>query len=247
MLFRQGATDSLFPLDQGLENFRKALTPRARKHSIFIGYNGGHTHPAVFPPSFGVAGDPCSTKLGAEDFADLSLRFMQEHLQGRDKDVRGFGRYHLGTADGEGCLTVRSVAPSTSATLDSPVATPEAGGPPVAVQVAQGPLRVAGTPSLSGTMTALGLNNRAFYALAIGTSPLDAKIVQHNMLPVNEPEPVAGEQRRITLPSVAVRVPAGQNLYVLASATSDTFVSMGSRTPGAILLEDVTVRLPVVG
>jgi ABC-2 type transport system ATP-binding protein len=247
VLFRQGATDSLFPLDQGLKNFRKALTPRARKQSIFIGYNGGHTHPAVFPPSIGVAGDPCSAKLGSKDFADLAVRFMQENLKGRDAGVRGFGRYHLGTADGERCLTVRSVAPSTSVTLDSPVATPEAGGPPVAVEVAQGPLRVAGTPSMSGTMTALGLNNRAFYALAVGTSPLDAKIVQHNMLPVNEPEPVAGEQRRITLPSVAVRVPEGQNLYVLASATSDTFVSMGSRTPGAILLEDVTVRLPLVG
>ena len=48
-----------------------------------------------------------------------------------------------------------------------------------------------------------------------------------------------------TLPSVAVHVQEGQNLYVVASATSDTFVSMGSRTPGAIVLEGVTVRLPV--
>jgi len=246
VLFRQGATDSLFPLDQGLRNFRKALTERARKQSIFVGYNGGHTHPAVFPPAIAVAGDPCSTKLGSKDFADLALRFMTENLKGRDAGLRGFNRYHLGTADAAGCITVDSVTPNTSVTLGTPLATPEAGGPPVAVQVAEGPIRVAGTPSMTGTMTAAGLNNRAFYALAVGTSPLDAKIVQHNMLPVNEPEPVAGEERRIALPSVAVRVPEGQNLYVVASATSDTFVSMGSRTPGAILLEDVTVRLPVV-
>ena len=37
--------------------------------------------------------------------------------------------------------------------------------------------RVAGTPYLSGDVTALGVNNRAFYALGIGTSPADAKIV----------------------------------------------------------------------
>ena len=114
-------------------------------------------------------------------------------------------------------------------------------------QVAEGPLRVAGTPSMTGTMYAAGVNNRAFYALAVGTNPLDAKILQNNMLPVNELEPVAGEKRRIALPSVAARVPEGQNLYVLVSAASDTFVSMGSRTPGAIVLEGVKVRLPVVG
>ena len=43
-----------------------------------------------------------------------------------------------------------------------------------------------------------------------------------------------GEQRRITLPSVAVDVPAGQTLYVIATGLSDTFVAMGSRTPGAV-------------
>jgi len=246
VLFRQGATDSLFPLDQGLKNFRKALTRRARQQSIFVGYNGGHTHPAVFPPALGVAGDPCSAKLGSKDFADLAVRFMTENLKGRDAGVRGFGRYHLGTADAEDCISVDSVAPNTFVALETPLATPEAGGPPVALQVAEGPVRVAGTPSMTGTMYAAGVNNRAFYALAVGSSPVDAKIVQNNMLPVNEMEPVAGEKRRILLPSVSVRVPEGQNLYVLASAASDTFVSMGSRTPGAIVLEDVVVRLPVV-
>ena len=245
VLIGQGATDSLFPLDQGLKNFRKALTKRARKQSIFVGYNGGHVLPAVFPPAIGVAGDPCSTKLGSPDFSGLALRFMAEKLKGRDADLRGFNRYHLGTADAAECITVSSVRPNTSVELDQPLATPEAGGPPVAVQVAEGPIRVAGSPSLTGTMYAAGVNNRAFYALAVGTSPLDAKIVQNNMLPVNELEPVAGEKRRITLPSVAVHVPEGQNLYVVASAASDTFVSMGSRTPGAIVLEGVTVRLPV--
>jgi ABC-2 type transport system ATP-binding protein len=41
-------------------------------------------------------------------------------------------------------------------------------------------------------------------------------------------------------------VPAGQSLYVLASPLSDTFVGMGSRTPGAVLLEDTVVHLPEV-
>jgi ABC-2 type transport system ATP-binding protein len=55
-----------------------------------------------------------------------------------------------------------------------------------------------------------------------------------------------GEQRRIELPSVAVDVPAGQSLFVMATAVSDTFVGMGSRTPGAVVLENAVVDLPVV-
>lgn len=247
VIIRQGATDSLFPLDEGLTNFQRALTPRARSRSIFVGYNGGHTLPEVFPPAVGVAGDPCSAKLGSEKFADLALRFMQANLKGRDADLRGFGRYHLATADATSCITVDSVEPDTFVLPETPLASPAAAGPPVAVQVAEGPVRLAGTPTLEATMYAAGINNRAFYALAVGASPLDARVVQNNMLPVNEPVPVVGEKRRIRLPSIAVDVPAGQNVYILVSAASGTFVSMGSRTPGAIVLEELTVGLPVVG
>ncbi len=67
------------------------------------------------------------------------------------------------------------------------------------------------------------------------------------MLPLNEPDAVTGEWRRIALPSVAVDVPEGQTLYVIATGVSDTFVAMGSRTPGAVLLEDTVAHLPVVG
>jgi len=120
-------------------------------------------------------------------------------------------------------------------------------GAPTAFKVADGPIRVAGTPYLSGTLTAAGVNNRAFYGLAVGTNPLDAKLVQNNVLPIFELEPVLGEERRVELPSVAVDVPKGQSLFVVATAVSDTFVGMGSRTPGVVVLENAVVDLPVVG
>ena len=41
-------------------------------------------------------------------------------------------------------------------------------------------------------------------------------------------------------------VAKGESLFVMATAVSDVFVGMGSRTPGAILLEDAVVDLPVV-
>ena len=245
VLLGQGTTDTLFPLEQGLTNWRTALTARARRHSIFVGYNGGHVLPAVLPGGVSVDSDPCSRRLAGGSFDDLTVRFFDEQLKGRDTGLRGYGKLHLATPDGT-CTTVASVA--ADATYDvGTVATPETGGVPLAYEVAPGPIRVAGTPYLTGTLTALGVNNRAFYGLAVGTTPLDAHLVQNNVLPLNTLEPVLAEPRRISLPSVAVDVPEGQSLYVIATPISDTFVGMGSRTPGAVLLEDTVVHLPVVG
>ncbi len=156
----------------------------------------------------------------------------------------GYGQIHLATPDST-CTTVDSAKAARTFDL-GPVATTEAVGVPLAFAVAEGPLRIAGSPYLTGSLTAAGVNNRAFYGLAIGTTPLDAKLIQNNVLPVNEPLPVTGAKRRIPLPAVAVDVPRGQTLYLIASAVSDTFVGMGSRTPGAILIEDTVAHLPVV-
>jgi ABC-2 type transport system ATP-binding protein len=245
VLFGQGATDNLFPLRQGLNNRTRALTDRAKRRSIFVGYNGGHTLPSIFPAGVGVAADPCSRRLGSKGFADLALRFMQEKLQGRDRGLTGFGRFHLATA-GNTCTTVRSVAPDRTVRLPDQLIT-TAAGVPTATEVARGPIRIAGRSSMSGTVTTLGRDTRAFFALAVGTSPADAKIVQNNMLPMREPEMVSAVHRRVELPSVAVNVPRGQKLFLMVSPQQDMFAGMASRTPGVVEVRDVKVHLPTVG
>ena len=246
VLFGQGATDNLFPLRQGLKNWTRALTDRAQRRSIFVGYNGGHTLPSVVPPgSEPVAADPCSRRLGSDDFADLALRFMQEKLKGQDRGLRGFNRFHLAT-QGDTCTSVRSVAPDRTVRLPDQLITTAVGGPQ-ATELAAGPIRIAGRSFVRGTVTTLGPDTRAFYALAVGTSPGDAKVVQNNMLPLREPQMVTDVRRRIELPSVAVDVPAGQKLFLLTSPQQDMFAGMASRTPGVIQMTDITVRLPTVG
>ena len=244
VLFGQGLTDTLFNLQQGLDNWRTAITAGARKHSMFVGYNGGHTLPAVYPQGVDVASDPCSKQLAGGDFAALALRFMDEQLKGKHTGLKGYGKLHLATPAST-CTTVSSVAADNPVAVGN-VATTETGGAAIAYPVAQGPIRIAGSAFLTGTMTALGANNRAFYGLAVGTNPADAKLVQNNVMPFNELQPVIGQPRQIELPAVAVNVPAGQTLYIVASPLNETFVGMGSRTPGAILLQDTIVHLPVV-
>ncbi len=143
-------------------------------------------------------------------------------------------------------MTVKSVKATRSVDLGTVVST-TAAGVPLPYEIASGPLTVAGTPYLTGAVSTLGVQNRAFYGLAIGTTPADAHLVQNNVLPLAAPLKLNAVQRRVDLPSVSVKVPAGQHLYLLASPISDTFVGMSSRTPGIVTIDDTVVHLPVVG
>jgi pimeloyl-ACP methyl ester carboxylesterase len=245
VLFGQGITDELFPLDQGLKNWAHALTPQARQKSIFIGYNGGHVLPNAFPQTIQPSGDPCSAQLThGKDFTALTVEFFNRYLKHEQVQLPGLNEYHLATAAGK-CTTTKSVTPNRRVQVGT-IATPELAGPPLATKIADGPIRIAGTPYLSGSMTALGVNNRAFYALGIGTSQLDAKIVQGDMYPWSSLTPVTGEKARIELPSVAVDVPKGQSLFLIVVATNDMYAGFGSRTPGAVVVQDARVSLPIV-
>jgi len=88
-LFRQGASDNLFPLDQALKNFQHALTDKARRKSMVVGYNGGHALPNALPRGYASGSDACSSTLGAEDFTELTQKFFAEHLRAREGSISG--------------------------------------------------------------------------------------------------------------------------------------------------------------
>lgn len=243
VLFGQGMTDGLFASQQGLSNWRLALAPKARKRSIYVGYNGGHVLPSVFPQGINVTSDPCSKKLAGGDFEDLSLRFFDEQLKGKKTGLKGYDHLHFATR-GSGCVTVHNAQPNKKFSIGS-IVSPTVAGPALATEIAQGPIRIAGSSYLTADVTSVGLDQRLFFGLAVGTSPLDATLVQNNVLPLREATPVVGAKRRITIPSVSVDVPAGQSLFLLYTPISDVFVSMGSRTPGLMTLDNTVVHLSV--
>lgn len=244
MLFGQGLTDSLFNAQQGLANWHQAITKRARKKSIFIGYNGGHVLPAALPQGINVTSDPCSKQLAGGDFQALTIRFFDEQLRHRKTGLTGYRKIHLATPDSH-CLTVKSDLPTKTFPIGQ-VVTPTTAGVPLVTKIASGPIAVAGSSTVTASVTSLGVDTRIFYGLAVGTNAADAKLVQNNVLPLREINPVTGQATTFVLPSVAVEVPAGQSLFLLATPISDTFVGMGSRPPGVITLADTVVKLPVV-
>lgn len=257
VLLGQGANDNLFPLDQGLKNFQRSLTPRARARSILVGYEGGHTLPSVLPAGApeaaelftniangGLTGnDPCSRKLGGSTFRALSLRFFQEQLQGEATGLRGRGKYHLATVGGR-CVTLTDTTASQSVDVADVIST-VGFGVPQQIPLASGPMTLAGSPRLDAKVTSLALDGRVFLGLAVGTSPANAKIVQNNMLPLRQAGIDPRRRTGVELPSVAVDVKAGQTLYLTVSPISDMSFGHGSRVPGAITLDDVRVHLPV--
>jgi len=245
VVFGQGITDNLFNLNQGINIFDKALTTEARSKSILVGYNGGHVLPSVVPVGAGTGGDPCSRALAGGSFATLARRFFTEELKGVATGLGGRGQYHLATADGSRCQTVASAAPSRQFAAGT-IATNVGPGVAQHVKLADGPLTVAGMPHVTASVTSGALEGRAFFALSVGTSPADAKIVQNNMLPLREALPVVGAARTIELPGVAVDVPAGQSLFLTVSPFSDMSFGHGSRAPGALVLQNVVAHVPVV-
>lgn len=250
VLFGQGTTDNLFNLNQGLSNWDHALTAGARAESIFIGYNGGHALPQAFPPSQPVSGDSCSPQVnsGAGAFEDLAISFFKEKLKGQSGLIASddYGRYHIASASGT-CMQLDALGTPTPHAIGTAVTTTGA-GPYQNIKLADGPLRVAGVPTVEADVTALGLDARAFFALSMGVTAADARVVQDNVMPIHEHDTLPGETnaRTIELPGVAVDVPPGQSLFLSVSPVSDMSFGHGSRTPGGLLLENTVVQVPLL-
>ena len=168
--------------------------------------------------------------------------------------VEGAGSREVATGDGfpgeydpDTVSEVLEEAAIEAETEGGTFATTTGGGTPVHLELAAGPLTVAGVPELDAAVTTVGVEQRVFFALSVGDSPATAQVVQNNMLPLRESEPIVGEERTVELPGVAVEVGEGETLYLTASAVSDISFGHGSaRTPGTVLLEDLTVDVPVV-
>ena len=246
VLVRQGTTDNLFNLNQGLRNFDLVLTEQARRDSTFVGFNGGHALPQLLPLGTQGSGDPC-TALAAADFPALTVElFASVDPTGKRRPSRPdpLRRFNIATPDGA-CLQGDDIASTPAqADLRVPPTLTTGVGLPVHVPIAKGPLDVAGIPQLRATISSLGVENRVFAGLAVGTTPLDARVVQNNLLPVRH----AGVARRVPieaeLPGVGVRVAEGETLYLTLTPISDMFLLTGSRVPGAMTFHDIVVDLP---
>jgi pimeloyl-ACP methyl ester carboxylesterase len=245
VLLRQGTSDNLFNLNQGIDIFQKAVTGSARKSSYFVAYNGGHALPNALPPGTAAGEDSCSP----EGFTQLTIDFFKKTFAG--KSTKGLlpSRYNLTTAAGDNCLHLDELESSDPVEVVDPVGagsviSTAGAGAPIHYSVAEGPITLAGVPTLSGKVTTTALDSRSFFGLSMGTTPADALVIQNNLMPLRKIMPVQDEEFKIELPGVAVEVPEGQSLFLTVSPISDMSFEHGSRVPGAVVLSDVELTLP---
>lgn len=252
VLLRQGATDNLFPLNEGLDIFERALTPRARSQSYFVSYNGGHALPNVLPP-----GEPVAAELGSgtdactKDFTATTIAFFARVFSGRS--TRGVlpARYNLTTLAGDRCLHRDRLAAARRIEVDPtgagvlPLAA--GAGAPLQVPLVQGPLTLAGVPVLRGKLTSAGLDTRLFVGLAVGTTPADARVIGNNLMPLHQVMPAQDERFTLELAGVVAQVPEGSSLFLTITPLSDLFFGHASRLPGAVVLSDLQLTLPAAG
>ncbi len=262
VLFGQGLADNLFPFNQAWRNFERTLTPGARARSAVVGDNHGHTLPSLLP--VGTPLVPETVGATPPSFRARRLRFFEAVRDGTG-DARSVvgSPYLLTTASGDRRVAVDDVADRTRiggvtlavhgdgagglgvASTDAVVSTTGVGAP-VHLPLLAGPLTVAGVPTLSATVTTAGVDQRLFASLSVGETPATAQVVQNNVMPLAEPAPVHGVERTVELAGVAADVGARQQLYLTLAATSDMFVGHGSvRTPGTVVLEDLSVGVPL--
>jgi pimeloyl-ACP methyl ester carboxylesterase len=248
-LISQGASDNLFNLNEGIDNFQRTLTPRARSKSLFLSFNGGHALPNAAPVGYATGGDACS---GPGGFSALRLRFFDAVLAGRNPADLLPASYNLTTADAKQCISTNSIndyrrfKPGVDVEVTTGTATTTGAGAPQHLEVAQGPMNITGIPKLRSTVTSLGVDQRVFFAISVGTSPADARVVQNNMMPLREFTPVVQTDRVIPLPGIAVDVKKGEKVFLTVSPVSDMSFGHGSvRTPGVVALENLRLDLPI--
>lgn len=249
VLVRQGATDTLFNLNEGLDIFDKAVTDEARSQSYFVGYNGGHVLPGAFPPSTATGGDACSP---GGDFTALTIEFFRRVFAGQTTDALMPAQYNLTALDNGGLTCLRFDDTQTEKVTVDPLgtgsfATTASAGAPQHFEVAQGPLTLAGIPSVEGTATALGLDSRAFFGLSMGTSPANARVIDNQLTPLRVLRQAVDVPFSLDLAGVATKIPEGQSLFLTVTPVADMFAGTGSRTSAGLVLSDVELSLASPG
>lgn len=251
-LWRQGSSDTLFNLNEGLDNL-DAMTEDAREESFLIGYNGGHVLPTALPMGAAGGSDPCSDSTVHGGWTAMTQAFFRTVAEGESTEDFLDHRYGIADMDGN-CVWTDDVRSTTAFEIGTDVevargavTTAGAGAPQyIEVFTAEDETVITGAPTLEATWYQAGVDQRVFFGLAKGTSPADARVMQHQMQPHLELLPSTGTDITLELGAGGMTLAPGETVYLVVSPFADLFFGHGStRTPGVVALDGLTVNLPV--
>jgi pimeloyl-ACP methyl ester carboxylesterase len=249
-LFQQGMSDTLFPLNQAVNNLELTLTDAAADDSYIVGHTTGHVLPSFGPPQGRLqeaqgGGTPCADEVAGSS-TDLLVNWFDHTLKGASDDGLPDDRITVPTESGD-CLGFQDL-PDASAQAQASSQTVTVSGPapsPTLVPIQQGPATVAGIPTFNATAQTTSVDARVLVGLAVGPNEAEAHVVDSQWRPLRFEGPTTGTEVQATLPGVAVDVAEDETLYVAVTGSNDMYNQHGSRTPGPVVLDGIQVDLPV--
>lgn len=253
-LLIQGMPDTLFPLNQAADNLRaleafgveSALYTHLGGHVLQVNSLRADTTPVPVGLQGLAGGKPCGT------LTDLQVAWHQKWLLHLPVDTGP--RVCLALEDEttvvgetfplEGTVVQEIALPGPHAVAQAP------GGPglPIDLFTAADETIVAGIPTLTGTITAAGVDSIVYFSLrhAGETDPLEA-IVDDQVTPMRISGPITSPQTfTLQLGGVATRLAAGEQLVLMVSTVEPVYFGNAERVPGAVAFGDLKVGLPTL-
>ncbi|HUR69564.1 MAG TPA: CocE/NonD family hydrolase [Candidatus Thermoplasmatota archaeon] len=240
VLFIQGMPDVLFNANNALRGY-EALNAKPGQDVRLFTHLTGHVLPSLQPLG--------TTPARAETFqeegpcgvnADVIAGWLEERLM--SGPASGVPEISFALDDGE-CVTFDALPTGALDVAIPAILVPEGAGS-VALPVLDGPALLAGIPHLRATGTdGIVVEGLAFAGLVILSPDGHERIVDDQTQPIRL---VPGEPLDLDLVAVAARLNEGDKLLLRIDGLNEWYAHNGQRAPGAALLTDLTVTLPVV-
>jgi len=265
----QGLPDGLFNLNQAVDNVRQIEATTASPEVNLVTHLGGHiinTDGTLGADQVQVGIQPAFGPSPCGDVDDLRLRWFDDHLKDAGDD--GIPRVKMALDDGT-CRADAAVeeqvlgeAEPTMVDLEGPVAVTQGAPMPAgSVQVeeyahARSVVQVdalavdeatalTGVPTLSGEITVGGADAIVYLSLVVGEGP-DQRVLNSQVTPLREDGPATEESFEVELGGVGAALDAGDTVKLEISSTHTQYAHNGERAPGAVVLENLELDLPVV-
>lgn len=236
VLFIQGVPDVLFNLNQAVRGY-EALNDAGRGDIRLFTHLTGHVLPYVQPFSlddvrrqtFQEEG-PCGAN------AQVVLSWLDETL--RHGPPSGIPEVSFALEDGT-CLALDAL-PAETLDVTLPLALAPATGGTILLPLAEGPLVVAGVPHVAASVDA-PLPTLAFAGLVVVSADGTARVVDDQTTPLR-----LGGALDVDLAGVATRLAEGEQLLLRLDGLNEWYAHNAQRAPGAAILRDLVVTLPIV-
>jgi len=251
-LIMQGANDTLFPINEGIANWRQIRANGVDARLIFFCGTLLATGDAATTHTIDLE-NPCEA-TGAAHMNARALAWFDHHLQGFATDLGPMIEYQ--TQDGE--FHALDQLPSTAAfavgqgtVVNAVVPTNGAGTAPrpaadgFRIEIADGPLTAVGVPRATVTVAGAGPEAYLFFKLLDVAPDGSAVVIDDQTMPlkITGLDLEASQTFEIDLGGVSWAVPVDHTLVLEVTSTSNEYAT--ARTP-ALVDAGVSVAVPVV-